>query len=263
MWEGAGDLAARARKNSDNHQRKPIAKNVTSEIKFFQQTGANKQRAIDVFNSYDRDRNGYIDLEEFGKALGKVNLGHMDDTAVNLLFKKYASPKGELFFDQFQNIISDQLNKKPRKQSNLRRFQKAKTGFRLLKAVMARPKHEMIETIESTMDMFKAGKVRRFRTDSIVNNLRMQGNAEMYTMHALQERNNLRGNSMVNHIISAFWDSIDMLKVDNTLLKDSYVELNVKLHLATVEDITPEECKWSAEMDWVRDAGKDDDADCK
>jgi hypothetical protein len=220
---------------------------------FNAKSGGIKFRAIDLFNGYDTDRNGFIDKDEFHHAVLKVNK-NANLMLATVMFKKHANSRGELYFDDFQRILNAQM----RRSSVLGGFKRSKEGFRLLKKLMLRSHESISLEVSETMNLFKSGKVRRERTNSVMNDLRLQGNAEMYTATALRERHNLRGDALINQIISVFWDSIDMEKLDGLLSKQSYIDFNFKIHIACVEDITPEVALLAAEQDWAKDAKGED-----
>jgi hypothetical protein len=249
MWEGADTLKHRASTlKRDGSFGKDGAGSKEANL-FAAGSGAVKFRAIDLFNSYDTDRNGYIDRNEFYHAVQKVNK-NANLAMAEVMFRKHASRQGELYFDDFQKILQRQM----RRSSKLAGFQRSKEGFRLLAKVMPKTNEDVVAEIHETLDLFKSGKVRRERTASVVNDLRLQGNVEMYTATAIRERHNLKGDALINKIISVFWDSIDMQKEDGMLTRESYIDFNVKVHIASMEDVSQEVAQMAAEQDWVQDA---------
>ena len=80
-----------------------------------------------------------------------------------------------------------------------------------------------------------------------------QGNTDLESPEALAMRAALRQDARVQRELGRFW-SVHSKLADGTISKDEYLKARVKIALALIPDMTPEEARAAGEEDWVADA---------
>jgi hypothetical protein len=124
--------------------------------------------------------------------------------------------------------------------------------------------NEVISTSEGqTAEMEKAveavkGGVRLSRTASTTANKKLQGDLDMLTAESIQARQDLKNDDIFSCLVHEWWHSIEMKEGEGTLSrmgKEAYLVLNTSLHKKFVPDVTNEEARAAAELDWEQDLG--------
>jgi CRP-like cAMP-binding protein len=85
-----------------------------------------------------------------------------------------------------------------------------------------------------------------------------QGDESMYTIESLMQRAALVDHPTVVRAVKRHWQLWD-LDGSNGISRDEYVELNMMMQKALVEDLDLEQAKSNAEMDWARDVDNGED----
>jgi hypothetical protein len=80
-----------------------------------------------------------------------------------------------------------------------------------------------------------------------------QGHTDLESPEALAMRAALRQDARVQRELGRFW-SVHSKLADGMISKDEYLKVRVKIALALIPDMTPEEARAAGEEDWVADA---------
>jgi hypothetical protein len=84
-------------------------------------------------------------------------------------------------------------------------------------------------------------------------NMKNEGDFSHYTKENLMKRKRLMKDPEVVSAVNEFWKIIDLIKDEGNLNKESYVLLNLKMHLALIPDVDRVEAEERAGEDWDKD----------
>jgi hypothetical protein len=112
-----------------------------------------------------------------------------------------------------------------------------------------RQQHAFEEMRERGVELERRRSDRQSKGD-----MKTQGNIEFYSLPSLLKRQRLREHPQVQAAIRDFWEAVDLIKDDQgRIRKHEYLQMNMKLHRALVDEINEDELHEEANRDWERD----------
>jgi hypothetical protein len=191
-----------------------------------------------LFRELDEDGSGELDIDEFTQALRRFGIAESDDCIAKMFKVIDADGGGTLDFDEFSAVAKNEL-------------ELATLNVELVGVDVGQEGRVAAEAA------VKSG-VRLNRTQSTMLDKKMQGDLEMLTAEAVEQRRCLKEDPKLREAVQGWWDGVakeHCMQMD----KDAYIIFSVSLHKHFVPDVTDEEALVAALDDWKEDcpAGQD------
>ena len=197
-----------------------------------------------LFDEFDTDGSGQLELNEFSQALSKFGAKDLDEARVRRIFEAIdADGSGNIDVDEFSMIAKSELelvtlNKHFSEQGS--------------------DNAEVAAAREETVAALKSG-VRVSRTASTMFDVKMQGDLAMLTAEALEARRALAEDPGIVSLVQSWWNQIELKDEEGNMDKECYCCMSMAIHEHFVKDVTHEEALECAEQDWLTDCPEGQD----